>query len=268
MQSWWEAYKRGQLNDEQAKYFHAVPPEELFDIQKDPDNVHNLVGDPKYENVLKRMRKINAKWIRHVHDSGFIPESMRMRRVKKANTTVYEYVRSSAYRQEEIISMAEVASMGKPENLEKLINGLKDNDAAIRYWAGYGCAILKEKAMPAKGLLIDLLDDPAPEVAIAASEALYHLGETSKSLDRLKKALDNDSANGEIRLRALNVIRALGKGAMPLLPKLQDMLVSVPPPKRIEPSKNSRWINSFIVIRLIKDSLPSSLKSNAGGYVG
>jgi HEAT repeat protein len=91
--------------------------------------------------------------------------------------------------------------------------------------------MLKEKAAPAKQQLTSLLDDPVPEVAIAASEALYYLDESAKALDRLKKALDNDSGDGKLRLKTLNVIRSLGKGALPLLPKLNDMLQHIRPIK-------------------------------------
>jgi HEAT repeat protein len=103
------------------------------------------------------------------------------------------------------------------------MTGFTDSDAAVRYWAAYGCAILEKKAMPAKGALTSLLDDPAPEVSIVASQALYYLGASTPALDGLKTALDND--NAEVRLEALNVIRALGQGALPLLPKLQNMLL-------------------------------------------
>ncbi len=222
MQSWEKAYKEGKCNKVQSVFWKSKPAEELYDIKNDPDNVHNLAGDPKYSSVLKRMRKANATWIRRIHDAGFMPEAMMETRAKKAHTTIYQYVRSNAYPKEKIISMAEVASMEDLDNLEKLINGLKDPDPAVRYWAAYGCAMLKEKAMPAKQRLTDLLKDPSPEVAIAAAEALYHLGEKTESLGRLKKALDND--NDKVRLHALNVIRAFGNGALPLLPKLKNMM--------------------------------------------
>jgi arylsulfatase A-like enzyme len=250
MQSWQEAYQRGQLNDAQSAFWQTKPPEELYDSQKDPDNVHNLAGDPEYSHVLKRMRKANAAWVRRIHDSGFMPEAMMIMRAKEADTTIYEYVRSNAYPQERIISMAEMASMGKRKNLKRLIAGFTDDDAAVRYWAAYGCAILKKEAISAKQGLIDLLNDPAPNVAVAASEALYYLGERSKSLEQLKGALDNDSGNGKVRLHALDVIRTFGDGAMPLLPKLQYMLLHSQP---VKGESYELRIVKYIVTQLTKD---------------
>ena len=49
--------KQGKLTQEQALFASAVTPiEELFDVQSDPDEVHNLAGDPKYRVTLKQMR--------------------------------------------------------------------------------------------------------------------------------------------------------------------------------------------------------------------
>ena len=229
--AWENAYKRGILNETQSKFWKTKPPEELYDCIEDPDNVRNLADNPDYASVLMRMRKANKSWIRQMHDAGFMPEAMMLMRAKKANTTIYEYVRSKQYPQEKIISMAEVASMGNPKNLGKLMDGFTDADGAVRYWAAYGCAILKKKAMTAKQGLIKLLDDPYPDVAIAAAEALYYLGEQSQSLDRLKKALYNSHENGEVQLHALNVLRTFGTGAMPLLPELEALEQKSPPSK-------------------------------------
>src|SRR5699024_8410335 len=147
---------------------------------------------------------------------------MMKRRAERHHTTIYQFVRSNTYPLEKIISMAEAASMGNMANLEKLVNGLKAPDPAVRYWAAYGCAILQDRSMPAGSFLEKLLDDPFPDVAIAAAEALFYLGETEKSLARLKKALDHK--DDKVRLHALNVIRTFGKGALPILPKLKNKL--------------------------------------------
>lgn len=245
IQSWQEAFQRGQCNGVQSKFWQTKPPEELYDVQKDPDNVKNLADDPSYSHILKRMREANALWVRRIHDAGFMPEAMMVKRAKKANTTIYEYVRNDAYPEEKIISMAEIASMGKPEDLKKLRIGFKDDDPAVRYWAAYGCAILKKKAMPVKQQLIELLNDPFPIVAIAASEALYHLSEKLKSFNGLEKALDNEY--DKVRLYALNVIRTFGQGARPLLPKLQDFLIH---PKPHKGENYETRVVSYIIVQL------------------
>jgi arylsulfatase A-like enzyme len=247
MQSWVEAYERGQCNQVQKLFWEPKPPEELYDIRKDPDNVKNLAGDPDYDHILIRMREANDIWVRQIYDAGFMPEAMMVTRAGKAGKTIYEYIRSDAYPKEKIISMAELASMGKTGHLAKLRNGLQDEDSAVRYWAAYGCAILKENAMEAKQPLLKLLDDPCAIVAMAAAEALFHMDEKEKSFHALGQALNDDY--DKVRLYALNVIRTFGQDAMPLLPQLQEFLIH---PKPHTGENYETRVASYIVVQLTK----------------
>jgi N-sulfoglucosamine sulfohydrolase len=65
----------GKLKGPQKQYFEPTKPiEELYNTVTDPHEVKNLAGDPKYKDVLRRMRVIHAKWVRETHDIGLIPE--------------------------------------------------------------------------------------------------------------------------------------------------------------------------------------------------
>ena len=65
----------GKLEGPQKQYFEETKPvEELYDTTTDPHEVNNLAGDPKYKDVLRRMRVIHAKWVRETGDIGLIPE--------------------------------------------------------------------------------------------------------------------------------------------------------------------------------------------------
>jgi len=65
----------GKLEGPQKQYFEETKPvEELYDTANDPHEVKNLAGDPKYKDVLRRMRVIHAKWVRETGDIGLIPE--------------------------------------------------------------------------------------------------------------------------------------------------------------------------------------------------
>ena len=44
------------------------PPEELYDLRKDPSEVRNLAGDPAHREVLERMRAQVAKFRAETHD--------------------------------------------------------------------------------------------------------------------------------------------------------------------------------------------------------
>ena len=45
-----------------------------IDVRKDPDQVHNLAGDPKHAERLAKMRKVQQQWQVDTGDLGFIPE--------------------------------------------------------------------------------------------------------------------------------------------------------------------------------------------------
>ncbi len=53
-------------------YFQAPRPEvELYDLEKDPGEWHNLALDPAYKKVLMDYQKILGDWMNSTHD--FLP---------------------------------------------------------------------------------------------------------------------------------------------------------------------------------------------------
>ena len=70
-----ELDQEGKLNETQ-KFLTAphMPAEELYDIKADPYQIHNLAGDPKYADVLVKMRGVTDQWIEQSNDQGRIAE--------------------------------------------------------------------------------------------------------------------------------------------------------------------------------------------------
>ncbi|MDC0157745.1 sulfatase-like hydrolase/transferase [Verrucomicrobia bacterium] len=59
-----QLYAAGQLSDDLKRiYFGERPKEEFYDVSKDPAQVHNLVGDPKFAKELNRHRKLLDAWL-------------------------------------------------------------------------------------------------------------------------------------------------------------------------------------------------------------
>lgn len=68
-------HAEGKLTAPQELFFQCPKPiEELYDTQNDPHEVHNLAGDPRYRDVLERMRTELLRWMRETGDVGLIPE--------------------------------------------------------------------------------------------------------------------------------------------------------------------------------------------------
>ncbi len=75
MQEMRRLFAEGKLAGPQLQYFEPTKPvEELYDTAADPHEVKNLAGDPKYKDVLERLRKVHNEWCRDTMDIGLIPE--------------------------------------------------------------------------------------------------------------------------------------------------------------------------------------------------
>ncbi|ANW96644.1 hypothetical protein AXE80_10315 [Wenyingzhuangia fucanilytica] len=74
MNEYFDLNGKGELNDVQSDWFQTKQPEELYDCEKDPFNIHNLANNPAYAKVLKTMRKAYLKKAKHQKDYGEISE--------------------------------------------------------------------------------------------------------------------------------------------------------------------------------------------------
>jgi arylsulfatase A-like enzyme len=206
MQSWENAYLAGECNDTQSIFWNTKPHEELYDTENDPWEVNNLAGDPAYREVLERMRKASQEWMVRIFDTGFIPEADQVRR--SGNSPMYDYMRSGSIPLKEMIEAAETASRGREESINILIEYLKNDDSAIRYWGATGLLILGDRAAPVKEELLSALEDDSPNVRVIAAEALYLLGEREIAANTLLNVLGYPE--DKAKCHALNAIVYLG----------------------------------------------------------
>lgn len=67
--------KEGKLTPPQALFFaDSRPEEELYDLENDPHEIHNLAKDPEYATKLAELRQIEQNWVETSGDQGAIPE--------------------------------------------------------------------------------------------------------------------------------------------------------------------------------------------------
>ena len=138
------------------------------------------------------------------------------------NTTLYEFARTKNYPLEQILKVAEKATMRDPQYISDLIDQLDHENPVVRYWAATGCRILSDHASEAKAPLQDRLKDDEVSVRIAAAEALYHLGDVEPAIETLKAALKHD--NLMARVQALNVLETMDKDALPALEMVKQLV--------------------------------------------
>ena len=207
MQSWERDFLAGKCNETQSIFWNTKPVEELYDTENDPWEVNNLAQDPAYEEVVVRMRMANKEWATRIYDTGFIPEADRVARPD--GQPMYDYMRSDKVPLNAIMEAAEIASLGKEENIERLQNYLTHEDSAIRYWGATGLLILREKAAPVKNDLLKLLEDDSANVVTVASELLHILGQKKAAIMGFVKVLNH--SEDKARCHALNAIEVVGE---------------------------------------------------------
>ena len=69
-------HAQGKLTDYQkTHWFGTRPKEELYDIKKDPHQIHNLAGETRFASVLKEHRNVLENWMKETNDKGQYSES-------------------------------------------------------------------------------------------------------------------------------------------------------------------------------------------------
>lgn len=220
---WRQLFDEGKLSQAQA-YFWQRPraPEELYDLQNDPDEVNNLAGRPEYRDVQTRLEKALRDHILVTRDLGFLPEPEIHSRA--GDGTPYDYGHSQDYRLPRILQAAEMASSLNPQNIPGLIGLLGDEDSALRFWAALGLLMHGAEAVDsAQGKLIEMLNDQAPAARIAAAWALGRYGNDSQreqALKTLVPLIPYENNGPYVAMMALTVVDDLG----PLAAGLRDVV--------------------------------------------
>jgi uncharacterized sulfatase len=95
MQDWRRLAFAGKLNETQMLFMSRTKPkEELYDLETDPYEIHNLAASDaaEHQRVLKEMSTALDKWIVDTKDLGGIPEKELIQRgiVKDVLSTEYD----------------------------------------------------------------------------------------------------------------------------------------------------------------------------------
>ncbi|MDC1105467.1 sulfatase [Prolixibacteraceae bacterium] len=201
--SWEREYLAGRCNKAQSAFWEPRPIEELYDVQNDPWEVNNLAEDPKYKEVIERLRKENMSWIFKTLDTGFIPEGELMSYNNKYNG--YDYVRSIDHKS--LVMAAEKAMSPNVTNDDLMLMFNSDNPS-IRYWGLNGMLYNKREAKKLASKALNLLKDPSFDVRVAAIETLYPLGYEKECTATMKKMFMEEGNEFQF-CRLFNMINSL-----------------------------------------------------------
>jgi len=169
---WKQLHDDGKLNKAQDAFWNVKPPEELYDLVEDRDEINNLAESAGHQGIRKRLRAAQQNLARSIRDVGFLPEGDMHRR--SAGSTPFDMGHDDArYPFERVFAMAELASDPRIANPQALHDGLGDSDSTVRYWAAEGLLIRGPASVRTeRAALAAALQDESPDVRVAAAEAL------------------------------------------------------------------------------------------------
>ncbi|CDO38336.1 sulfatase [Novosphingobium sp. KN65.2] len=214
----YQAYERawlaGECNAAQSRFFEPRGYEEFYDLENDPDEVHNLAGDPAFSKQLAEMsRALDAQMIA-INDNGFIAEGM-------AGEGYDASREHGAYPLPAIMALAASAARADAAQASHFGSLLTHADPLMRYWAATGLLILGEAASAAERAIAKALQaEQVPQVRVVLAEAATHVGMGRQGVDDLVALLGKDQSDA-VRLQAINALTyvapALARAAMPAI---------------------------------------------------
>ena len=202
MREWDRLRRAGELNATQRAFFEPKAPEELFDCVADPDNVHNLAGDPSQQRQLVRMRQALRTHLLGTQDLSFMPEPLMFEWAAGRPPPVLaaDARRYPLERLVDTIDALQLAPRPDPATLERAVRA---PETLLRYWG----VVAAQRATTLPDL-VPLLADDASVVRLAAAEALLRRAENPAAWAVIDRELADDRPRLS-RLFALDVLTRL-----------------------------------------------------------
>ena len=213
---WRELYDAGKLSAPRTFFWETKPPEELYDLSADRDEVNNLAKSVAHQEILKRLRQAQRQLAVRIRDVGFLPEGEIHSRAQ--GSTPYEMGHDDfRYPMERVVAMAEAASSLDPKDVPTIQKGFQDSDSAVRYWAAMGALMRGQDAVSAAAdQLRQALGDHSPYVRSIAGQALGQYGGEAEARDALAVLMELaplDKNGIYVSMTALNAIDAMDERA-------------------------------------------------------
>lgn len=226
-------------NPDWALTFDAHPAEMLFDLDKDPGELHDLSSSPEYAEVLAKMRNELSNHIRNTHDLGFFLPTSRTGHV------LYDVVRKEKYPMEELYKLVEAAGIGDITSLPLFEKAIASSHRDMRFWGAVGYAELahKKQISQCPQALADLLKDEDPYVASEAAYAVTYLGKPQEGIARLiNPAKEEDRKIGYSSLECISLDPAMRDYIRQFLPQLKEAAETLPRKKNEDSGLMARGI--------------------------
>ena len=167
---WRDLATAGKLNEAQSAFYKARPPEQLFDLEKDPHEINNLADDPAYSDILLDMRRALQQKVKSLPDVGFFPESVVINESKGNGTAFGQSNKAQIAR---LIDIADLQLSPFPEAKGRIEKALRSPVSGERYWGIITCSAFGKQAGSFTAKIEDIAaNDPDRLVRVRAAEFL------------------------------------------------------------------------------------------------
>ncbi len=190
------------LNPLQKSLFEDRPDEFLYDIENDIWEEKNLANDPKYKDIMEKMRGQLKAEVEASRDVLFLPES-EISQVSKT-TTAYEFrLDNKLYPIIEIYAAASLSGKRDKEIAKQQVALLNSPNKIVRYWAITGLRSQYLDVLKAfEADIVNAMEDEYPPVAITASVVAYEAFQNKQAEDALKNFCIN--SDSDLALMTIN----------------------------------------------------------------
>lgn len=200
------------------------PLEELYDVQNDPHEMHNLATDPQFANKLAELRQQHLDWVVRTRDLGLIPEA-ELHRLRDQSGSEWSILNEADDAEKLVATIRDAAVTAGENDIEsvpRLASWLTHDNATVRYWAATGIgnrSATHPQIRNTAATLKNLLSDESESVRVAAARAYINVGEASVALDTLSDVLDNGTQWA--RVHAAIVLDEMEEQARPAIEAMQ-----------------------------------------------
>ncbi len=197
VQEWVELAREGKLTGPlEMLAMRFKPVEELYDSENDPLLINNVIDDPKYAEVVKRMRDRLHQWMVDTRDIAILEETEMLGRLEEGESPWD--LGQSLDNYERILQTANLQVRGEAA-IPELLARTKDPDSAIRFWAVLGLVATRSNEAGVIAGLQSALADDSVSVRLTAAEGLFNRRRYEEALPVVIEALNHPIVSAQVR---------------------------------------------------------------------
>jgi len=194
---WEQLYKNEKLNKEQEQFFNARSPEALYDIEKDPHELHNLAADPSYESTLKELRSDLQDQVKSMPDLSFYPESYFL---KAGLSNPVAFGQQNKAEIAELVDIADQSLKTFDEVKDEIEKALTSDNPWKRYWGLMVCSSFGKDAYPFFKMAVQMSKEDKENLVRLRAFEFLKLNVQNVPLDLILEIVENSKSETETNL--------------------------------------------------------------------